>query len=47
MAIAIIGATGNIADAPWRKSFGALGQNPVCVVRNADKAREVLESNPC
>ena len=41
MTIAIIGATGNTGRAVV-KELRALGQNPVCVVRNADKAREVL-----
>ena len=41
MTIAVIGATGNTRGAVV-KELRALGQNPVCVVRNADKAREVL-----
>src|SRR5262249_19725362 len=41
MTIAIIGATGNTGRAVV-KELRAIGQNPVCVVRNADKAREVL-----
>jgi uncharacterized protein YbjT (DUF2867 family) len=41
MATAIIGATGNTGRAVV-KELRALGQNPVCVVRSADKAREVL-----
>jgi uncharacterized protein YbjT (DUF2867 family) len=41
MLIAVIGATGNTGRAVV-KELRALGQNPVCVVRNADKAREVL-----
>ena len=41
MTIAAIGATGNTGRAVV-KELRALGQNPVCVVRNADKAREVL-----
>jgi NAD(P)H dehydrogenase (quinone) len=41
MAIAVIGATGNTGRAVV-KELRALGQNPVCVVRNADNAREVL-----
>jgi uncharacterized protein YbjT (DUF2867 family) len=41
MTIAVIGATGNTGRAAV-KELRALGQNPVCVVRNADKAREVL-----
>jgi uncharacterized protein YbjT (DUF2867 family) len=39
--IAVIGATGNTGRA-LVKELQALGQNPVCVVRNPDKAREVL-----
>ncbi|MEX0590522.1 MAG: NmrA family NAD(P)-binding protein [Xanthobacteraceae bacterium] len=39
--IAVIGATGNTGRATV-KELGALGENPLCVVRNADKAREVL-----
>jgi NAD(P)H dehydrogenase (quinone) len=41
MTIAVIGATGNTGRAVV-KELKALGQNPVCVVRNADKAHEVL-----
>jgi NAD(P)H dehydrogenase (quinone) len=41
MTIAVVGATGNTGRAVV-KEHKALGQNPVCVVRNADKAREVL-----
>src|SRR5215813_10122137 len=41
MAIAVVGATGNTGRAVV-KELRALGQNPVCVVRNAEKAREVL-----
>ena len=41
MTIAVVGATGNTGRAVV-KELKALGQNPVCVVRNADKAREVL-----
>jgi uncharacterized protein YbjT (DUF2867 family) len=41
MTIAVIGATGNTGRAAV-KELRALGQNPVCVVRNADKTREVL-----
>ena len=41
MTIAVFGATGNTGRAAV-KELRALGQNPVCVVRNADKAREVL-----
>ena len=39
--IAVVGATGNTGRAVV-KELKALGQDPVCVVRNADKAREVL-----
>jgi len=41
MTIAVVGATGNTGRAVV-KELRALGQNPVCVVRNAEKAREVL-----
>ena len=41
MTIVVIGATGNTGRAVV-KELRALGQNPVCVVRNAEKAREVL-----
>jgi len=41
MSIAVVGATGNTGRAVV-KELKALGQNPVCVVRNAEKAREVL-----
>ena len=41
MTIAVVGATGNTGRAVV-KELKALGQNPVCIVRNADKAREVL-----
>jgi uncharacterized protein YbjT (DUF2867 family) len=41
MTIAVIGAPGNTGRAVV-KELRALGQNPVCVVRNGDKAREVL-----
>ena len=41
MTIAVVGATGNTGRAVV-KELKALGQNPVCVVRNAEKAREVL-----
>ena len=41
MTIAVVGATGNTGRAVV-KELRALGHNPVCVVRNADKAREVL-----
>jgi NAD(P)H dehydrogenase (quinone) len=39
--IAVIGATGNTGRAVV-KELKQLGQNPLCIVRNADKAREVL-----
>ena len=39
--IAVVGATGNTGRAVV-KELKALGQDPVCIVRNADKAREVL-----
>src|SRR5215471_20151148 len=42
--IAVIGATGNTGRAVV-KELQALGQDPVCVVRNVDKAREVLGAN--
>jgi len=41
MTIAVVGATGNTGRAVV-KELKSLGQNPVCVVRNADKARDVL-----
>ena len=39
--IAVVGATGNTGRAVV-KELKALGQDPVCIVRSADKAREVL-----
>jgi len=39
--IAIVGATGNTGRAA-AKELMALGDSPLCVVRNAEKAREVL-----
>jgi uncharacterized protein YbjT (DUF2867 family) len=39
--IAVVGATGNTGRAAV-KELMALGETPVCVVRNPDKAREVL-----
>jgi uncharacterized protein YbjT (DUF2867 family) len=39
--IAVVGATGNTGRAVV-KELRALGENPVCIVRNAEKAREVL-----
>src|ERR1700754_3662429 len=38
---AVVGATGSTGRAVV-KELKALGENPVCVVRNADKAKEVL-----
>jgi len=39
--IAVVGATGNTGRAVV-KELKQLGQDPICVVRNPDKAREVL-----
>jgi uncharacterized protein YbjT (DUF2867 family) len=39
--IAVVGATGNTGRSAV-KELRALGENPVCIVRNAEKAREVL-----
>jgi NAD(P)H dehydrogenase (quinone) len=39
--IAVIGATGNTGRAAV-KELQALGEQPLCIVRNADKARQVL-----
>ena len=39
--IAVVGATGNTGRAAV-KELRALGENPICIVRNAEKAREVL-----
>ena len=39
--IAIVGATGNTGRATV-KELRALGEIPLCIVRNADKAKEVL-----
>jgi NAD(P)H dehydrogenase (quinone) len=41
MTVAVVGATGNTGRAVV-KELRALGHNPVCIVRNADKARDVL-----
>jgi uncharacterized protein YbjT (DUF2867 family) len=41
MTIAVVGATGNTGRAVV-KELRSLGRNPVAVVRNVDKAREVL-----
>jgi uncharacterized protein YbjT (DUF2867 family) len=38
---AVVGATGNTGRAVV-KELKALGESPVCIVRNADKAKEVL-----
>ncbi len=38
---AVVGSTGNTGRAVVKELKG-LGENPVCVVRNADKAKEVL-----
>ena len=40
MKIAVVGATGNTGRAVVKELKG-LGESPVCVVRNADKAKEV------
>jgi uncharacterized protein YbjT (DUF2867 family) len=42
--VAVIGATGNTGRAVV-KELRALGENPLCIVRTADKAREVLGAN--
>jgi uncharacterized protein YbjT (DUF2867 family) len=39
--IAVVGATGNTGRAAV-KELRALGEQPLCIVRNAEKAREVL-----
>jgi uncharacterized protein YbjT (DUF2867 family) len=39
--IAVVGATGNTGRAVAKELVG-LGHNPICIVRNPDKAREVL-----
>ena len=39
--IAVVGATGNTGSAAI-KELKAIGENPLCVVRNADKARQML-----
>ena len=38
---AVVGATGNTGRAVVKELKG-LGENPICIVRNADKAKEVL-----
>jgi uncharacterized protein YbjT (DUF2867 family) len=42
--IAVIGATGNTGRATIME-LKALGENPLCIVRNPDKAREVLSAD--
>ncbi len=42
--IAVVGATGNTGRAAV-KELQALGRDPLCIVRNSDKAREVLGAN--
>ncbi|HEX5777624.1 MAG TPA: NAD(P)H-binding protein, partial [Xanthobacteraceae bacterium] len=42
--IAVVGATGNSGRAAV-KELRALGENPLCVVRNADKAKDVLSAD--
>jgi uncharacterized protein YbjT (DUF2867 family) len=42
--IAVIGATGQTGSAT-AKELMALGENPLCIVRNPDKARTVLGAN--
>ena len=42
--IAVVGATGNTGRAVV-KELTQLGQAPICVVRNPDKAREVLDEH--
>jgi NAD(P)H dehydrogenase (quinone) len=42
--IAVVGATGNTGRAAV-KELRALGETPLCIVRNAEKAREVLGSD--
>ena len=44
MTIAVVGATGNTGRSVV-KELKELGEEAVCVVRNADKAREVLGAN--
>ena len=39
--IAVIGATGQTGSATVKELI-ALGEDPLCIVRNADKARNVL-----
>src|SRR5580693_2421603 len=42
--IAVVGATGNTGRAVVQE-LRELGHDPVCIVRNADKARDVLGAN--
>jgi uncharacterized protein YbjT (DUF2867 family) len=42
--IAVFGATGNTGRATV-KELKALGEDPLCIVRNAEKAKEVLGAN--
>lgn len=42
--IAVVGATGNTGRAAVRELM-ALGESPICVVRNPEKARDVLGEN--
>ena len=42
--IAVVGATGNTGRAVV-KELTRIGQAPICVVRNPDKAREVLDEH--
>jgi NAD(P)H dehydrogenase (quinone) len=42
--IAVVGATGNTGRSVV-KELKKLGQDPICIVRNAEKAREVLGSD--
>jgi uncharacterized protein YbjT (DUF2867 family) len=44
MMIAVVGATGNTGRAAVRE-LTALGERPICVVRNPEKARDVLGEN--
>ena len=44
MTIAVVGATGNTGRAVV-KELRQLGEEPLCVVRNAEKARDVLGAN--
>jgi uncharacterized protein YbjT (DUF2867 family) len=44
MTIAVVGATGNNGRA-LVKELRALGQSPVCVIRNGEKASAVLAAD--